>query len=230
MKKIEVRGTLKGLLLINVILSVGFIAFCIYGIFILSAAPIEVVLLMIPYVGSIMLLGIGALIEVIVGYLSKIRICDNKVTIIHPFRKTVTLSISDITYWGCAARVPNLNYLYFSNVNEDEMFAYLQANWKACYRIFGNKCVESAKASDKGMLQLAIGTYIFNTPARKRENMHVVKMARANDLQVVANAMGCDAMLTGRGAMQFDAWEKLAKYDPNGKYSTAEQGDDSVVP
>lgn len=213
MNMIKFRGCPLWLLVTSTLLSLLFVGFSVYAFTLMFQSPVLRIPIQIAYL-ILFFAGIFLFVQSLVEYHTIIQICDEKVTIIHPFGKKITLSFNSITYWGCASRMARSSYLYFMSINERELLDYLHNHWKSCYRIFGRECVESAKCSDMGLLQLAIGTYIFNTPSSKRHNVYLAPLTSPQNLKAVVKVMGRDAIITGPWVMPFEEWQTAAKYHP----------------
>ena len=164
MHKKIIRGNTIGMLILGCVLSSSQICFSLYSYYIFAAYPSPPgVRIFVTLLITLCLLipGFLYLLSSILSYFKKIIITEAKVVMVYPFRKIKVIHIDNISFWGCVSYAPRSSKFFFCTEDRQSIVNYLHSHWNLCKRIFGDKVIEQFKCSEEGMIQLAVGTYLY---------------------------------------------------------------------
>lgn len=195
MNSIQLRGITAGILIASIIVWAIISVFSIYALYILwnEDIPLGVGLVIS---GFATLFGLSAFLFLASAtrhYITKVRISKNKLEIYIPFRKPIVWNTNNITVFGCVGYVARSSKVFFCMATEEEIIQYYEANQQLCMRIFGTHRVEKLYKTDKGVWQLAVGTYLHSNP----DNVFFLNYGSPNRLSQIASVLERDGIITG---------------------------------
>ena len=216
MKPLVVRGMPVWLLLFCSLFSIGFMCFSLFTYYLLAIEPGPLgVCIFVTVAATFFFLipGFVFLMYCILIFLQKVTIYDNAIMWIKPLRKAKTIRANQLTFWGCVAYAPRSTRIFFCTLDKDTRMEELNAHWEKCVKLYGKDQIEQLRDREDGMLQLALGTYLYRFWNRHNDNILFLDYTSGHRLKSIVNALKRDALVIGPWSMKFPhSWEPHSKY------------------
>jgi len=197
-----IRGSSKGLLFLSSILACITISFSLFALYVFISDQVPETL-RIPMIVFILFFffvpGVMYLIMSVYSYFKKVCIYEDRIEFVRPFRKTRTITMSELSIWGCAAYVARSTIIFFCTTSQTDLLNYLDSHWKLCQRIFGSERIKQRKTDKDGVMQLAVGTYLFRCMFYSRSDVFILDYGTVPRVKMIANILQRDALVTGPG-------------------------------
>lgn len=200
MKHVVVRGTTITMLVFSLAISALFVGFSVLSLYILSPETVPFGVHVFLYVIILVFLftpGILYGICTVISYLKQVRVIEDKIVFIHPFKKKKVIFIKEISVWGYAAFAPRSTMLYFCSANLDEIFSCLESSRNTAMRLFGESKAQQMMLSSEGTLQIAVGIYLYKSLFHPSNDVFILDHYTSERVEKLQNAMKQDALVTG---------------------------------
>lgn len=215
MKSKVIRGCSGGVLVILAIVTMPFIGLSVFTLCLIffEQMPLEeqVSLWICGTLGF--LISTAILMFGVHDYFTNIQLHTDKITFSSPFFKKQFL-FDQVTVFGLVSYMARGGMLFFLTEKPEELLEYLDSHWNECVRIHGKDCCDRLKKSEKGMLQLAVGTYLKYQADSRNKKVILLRTGTAQMLKQIVQLLGRDALLAGPMILQNeDGWKKFTRFE-----------------
>lgn len=211
MKYTLFRGNAIGVLITETVIFSIFVCGSIFGLIMLltlDCPPGVTIGISLLIALCVLIPGLLALSSNMLSYFTKLQVLDDGFLLTSPFKKKRTIQYNKISFWGAVAYAPRSSCLYLCTATQSEVLEYLHSHWDRCTKIFGAALVEQLRCSEKGMLQLAVGTYLHQYMFSTGKQVVILRYCTPQILKKMGSILKNKAIITGPWLIRtLPAWE-----------------------